>query len=98
LYALPPLKLHHLLRSQFLLLALSCLLTGALLGPARTAAAQAAELWVTITRPSEGETFYAGETSLLYSTPINVLVSSDKFKPEEMQVNLAIYQNGRLEN
>lgn len=74
-----------------------CLLVGALLGRTRLAAAQTDALSVTITRPSEGETFYAGETSLLYSTPISGIVNSDNFDPEEIEIQLAIYQNDQPE-
>lgn len=43
-------------------------------------------------RPAEGETFYSGPDSLLYSLPINGWAFSDSYPPEELEVRLEVIQ------
>jgi hypothetical protein len=49
-----------------------------------------------LVRPSEGETFYAGPSSLLYNIPIHGWVESDFYRFEEIKVVLEIFQNSEL--
>ena len=51
---------------------------------------------INLARPGEGETFYAGPSSLLYNIPIHGWVGSDLYASEEIKVELAIYQNSKL--
>jgi len=46
--------------------------------------------------PNEGETFYAGPTSLLYNIPIQGWVESDHYQADEIKIGMAIYQNANL--
>lgn len=54
------------------------------------------ELIINLVRPSEGETFYAGPSSLLYNIPIHGWVKSSLYSPEEIKVILEIYQDSIL--
>lgn len=80
------------------LLRLGCLFIVLLAGPPLLAAAQeqAAGLSVRIGRPAEGETFYSGPDSLLYSIPINGWAFSEDYPPQELEVQLDVIQNHTL--
>ena len=51
---------------------------------------------IDLARPGEGETFYAGPSSLLYNIPIHGWVESELYPYEEIKVALAIYQASEL--
>ena len=51
---------------------------------------------IDLARPGEGETFYAGPSSLLYNIPIHGWVESELYPYEEIKVVLAIYQASEL--
>ena len=53
---------------------------------------------ISLMRPSEGETFYAGPSSLLYNIPIHGWVESDLYRFEEIKIVLSIFQNSELVN
>lgn len=61
--------------------------------PAR---AQESAISVHISRPAEGETFYAGPTSLMYSISITGWVSGYGTIPEEIQVQMELFKNEEL--
>lgn len=69
-------------------------------GSAGDAAAQgrAPRLW--LEWPNEGETLYAGPTSLLYKVPVKGFVSSDSYPSEDIEVSLEVLKSeatlGRL--
>jgi len=54
------------------------------------------EIIINLVRPSEGETFYAGPSSLLYNIPIHGWVKSSLYAPEEIKVILEVYQDSKL--
>lgn len=51
---------------------------------------------ISLVRPGEGETFYAGPSTLLYNIPIHGWVESDLYRSEEIKVVLTIFQNSAL--
>lgn len=51
---------------------------------------------ISLARPGEGETFYAGPSTLLYNIPIHGWVESDLYRSEEIKVVLTIFQNSAL--
>ena len=53
---------------------------------------------ISLAQPGEGETFYAGPSSLLYNIPIQGWVESDLYHSEEVKVILEIFQNSKLVN
>lgn len=60
---------------------------------ASAADAQDSGLSIVIEWPNEGETLYAGPTSLLYKAPIKGRVSSDDYAAEEITVGLVILKD-----
>lgn len=52
-------------------------------------------LHVIIEWPNEGETLYAGPTSLLYKVPIKGRVESDEYNPTELTVQLEVFRGGQ---
>lgn len=68
------------------------LLLGAPGGPASAARAQAADLMISLTRPWEGETFYAGPSSLQYNFPVSGWVVSQSHDPRDVEVRLDVIQ------
>jgi hypothetical protein len=67
-------------------------LLAAVLGSARRVTAQNSGLSVRIGRPAEGETFYSGADSLLYTIPINGWAFSENFAETELTVQLEVIQ------
>jgi len=65
-------------------------------GHSLPAAAQNSSLTVHLEWPNEGETFYAGPTSLLYSIPIKGRVEAPGFDPATISVYLELLQDGEL--
>jgi hypothetical protein len=63
---------------------------------ARPARSQGSELGISITRPSEGETFYAGRTTWVYSASIAGWVTSSAYDPAQIDVQLEILQASEL--
>ncbi len=61
-----------------------------------TVQAQGEEFKIGLTLPNEGETFYAGPSSLLYNIPIEGWVESESFSPTQIMVEIAIYQDTSL--
>jgi len=59
--------------------------------------ADGGDFTVIITRPAEGETYYAGPTTLMYSVPVMGRVTGEIRIPEEIEVLLEIIQNGDLQ-
>ncbi|MEW6717355.1 MAG: carboxypeptidase-like regulatory domain-containing protein [Chloroflexota bacterium] len=60
------------------------------------AQAQEIDLYVHIASPGEGETVYAGPTSVLYSIPISGWVNHFGLDYDEITLRLDIYQNDEL--
>lgn len=58
--------------------------------------AQAYDFTVKITTPAEGETFYAGPTSMLYHIPIAGWVDNADYNSVEVKIQLSILQDGEL--
>ncbi len=58
--------------------------------------AQEFDLAVHISSPSEGETLYAGPTSVLYSIPISGWVNHYGFDYDEIKLQLDVFQHGEL--
>jgi hypothetical protein len=58
--------------------------------------AQSEDLSVGLTLPNEGETFYAGPSSLLYMIPIRGWVKSVSFPIDQLSVEIEIYQDSTL--
>jgi hypothetical protein len=85
------------MKSTLVNLLMQCLMSVVLL-PGFIGLPQESEQVVTINlvRPGEGETFYAGPSSLLYNIPIHGWVESDLYRTDEIKVVLAIYQNSGL--
>ncbi|MFW6069884.1 MAG: carboxypeptidase-like regulatory domain-containing protein [bacterium] len=54
------------------------------------------DLSVVIEWPNEGETFYAGPSSLLYKVPIKGSVESEMYEPDEIAVQLDVYHGEEL--
>ena len=55
-------------------------------------AAQQTDPVVRLGRPAEGETFYSGPSSLLYTIPVNGWAFSSSYSPDELAVRLEILQ------
>jgi hypothetical protein len=64
------------------------------MGRASGAQAQDGGLSIVIEWPNEGETLYAGPTSLLYKVPIKGRVSSDQYEADEIVVELVVSRGG----
>jgi hypothetical protein len=69
---------------------------GLVISGARPAWSQGVELVVSIARPSEGETFYTGRTSWVYSTSVIGWVTSNTHDPAQINVQLEILQGREL--
>lgn len=65
-------------------------------GGVDSARAQARDFTVKITTPAEGETFYAGPTSMLYHIPIAGWVDDPDYTPADVEIQLSILQDGEL--
>jgi len=66
------------------------------IGPFQVAQAESNDLHIELIFPSDGESFYAGPTSMLYSIPIRGWVDSSSFPPQEIDVEARIFQNEQL--
>jgi len=62
---------------------------------AHLATADSGSLTVVITRPAEGETYYAGPSSLVYNIPVSGWVTRGRV-PTEATVRLEVFQGTRL--
>lgn len=62
----------------------------------RPVLAQDSGLVIGLISPNEGETFYAGPTSMLYNIPIQGWIKSTAYAPEEITVELSIKQNNNI--
>jgi hypothetical protein len=58
--------------------------------------AQASDLTLGLNLPNEGETFYAGPSSLLYNIPIEGWVQSLTYTPSEISVVIDVYRDSIL--
>ncbi len=77
---------------------IASLILGCILAVAAASAAQAQseDLTIHLTHPNEGETFYAGPSSMLYMVPITGSVKSGSFSADQVSVGIAIYQDSSL--
>ena len=67
-----------------------------LLAGLHPAAAQGGGLQLQIGRPAEGETLYAGPSSLQYNIPINGWAYSERYDSPQLEVLLEVLQNGNV--
>lgn len=67
-----------------------------LLGSVNNAKAQADLLKVELEWPNEGETLYAGPTSLLYQIPIKGLITTQAFSPTDIEVVLTVSEGAEI--
>jgi len=77
------------------MVALICLAL-VLLNAVHTVQAQAELLTVELEWPNEGETLYAGPTSLLYKIPIKGLVTTQAFSPTDIEVALTVFEGSEI--
>lgn len=66
------------------------------IGSFQVAQAESNVLHIGLIFPSEGESLYAGPTSLLYSVPIRGWVESSSFPPQEIDIEARIIQGEQL--
>ena len=58
--------------------------------------AQGENLTLELSLPYEGETFYAGPSSLIYLVPIAGTVKSESFEPDQIRILIEVFQNNDL--
>jgi hypothetical protein len=78
-------------------LAVICLFISALgILPGRVVQAQSNDLSIGLIFPNEGETFYAGPSTFIYSFKIRGWVESTSYSSEEIKIEIQIFQGDQL--
>jgi hypothetical protein len=80
----------HKRPGRFFFSILSLLVWIGLCTPGRIAWAQESEFEIFINQPAEGETFYSGPTSLLYSLPVSGWITSAETDLSQIEVRLEV--------
>ena len=86
-------RMHISIRWFLISIAILCFI---LLPLGSNARAESIPITLTLNLPNEGETFYAGPSSLLYNIPIEGQVSSSEHEPGDIKVHIEILQDSQV--